>query len=77
MTRKWTVTLPKCEPLTATVRAYDVNEALELAAEELGIAVEPCCELEDAPCAECDADERWQAEDRAVEAAREAERGSR
>lgn len=72
--RTWTITLPKCEPLTAQVWAHDEREAIELAAVKLGISAVPCCELDDPPCYDCRREDEltatMRAEDRAIEAAR-------
>lgn len=72
--RTWTITLPQTAPFSATVRAFSEAEAVQMAADRLGIYAVPCCETEDAPCAECADDARLsadiRAEDRAIDAAR-------
>lgn len=71
MDRTWTVS---CAQYRVVVRAFDEREALELAAEKLGMEAVPCCHLEDPPCAACEAEDRatadMRAEDRGIDAAR-------
>ena len=75
--RTWTIQLPQTPPFTTTVRAFDGGEAMLLLAEKLGLVAEPCCELEDEPCAACRDDARLAAEMRAEDRGMDAERGGR
>ena len=72
--RTWTVTLPKAPPFSCAVRAFDEAEAIAEAGRMLGVSAEPCCNLEDEPCAECAADDaltsHMRAEDRGIDDAR-------
>ena len=69
--RHWSVKLPSSPPLECEVYAHDEDDALALAADQLGIYIAPCCELGDDPCPRCMAEARAEADDRAVDRARD------